>query len=822
MKTHIEIGLIVYFCIFSLGLFAQSSGLKGIVLDNKNNKPLPFVHIVYNAKMQGITTDIDGKFYFNDISKIDFLKFIYIGYQTKVIAKEIFINQSEIRITLSEEIYKLNEVVVLPGENPAHRIINKVLENSRLNDPEELESYYCKSYDKMYFTTEFEKSLKNTENGEISGDSVENEILKSKFLKLMDSQYLMMIESVSERYYKRPGMVNEKVIASKVSGLKEPSVVLLATQLQSFSFYNEMITLLESRYVSPISKGCTNRYFFQIEDTSYTAAGDTVFSISYRPKRGRNFDGLKGILNINTYKYAIQSVIAEPVEYNGFINLKINQNYQLTDDHWFPVELNTELVYSDIARIKVGDQYFKPVGIGKTYLSDIKINPDIGKIKFDAIELKVADKAYKQSDSVWEVFRHDSLNDKELKTYHILDSLGKAKNLDMKMKSLTSLMSGYLPFYFIDIQVLDVFDYNAFEGSRPGFGFRTNNKISSFFSIGAYAAYGFMDEKWKYGTNLNFLINRNSEIQCGFAYKKDVIESSGYKFFEEKPASNSSELYRDYMLSDMTYDEEYEANVTFRLLKKVKINLHVNQLFLRNNSAYTFFNDGVYDLAIQQYRIRQAGIGIKYSPNENLADMAGGLYSLNSFPSPIFYFNLVRGIKDEFSDFDFFKIESKINLNFMTKSFGLTCLQLVGGKVLGDLPYFMLYNGHGNYNDFGVETANSFATMRMNEFLSDEFISLHYRQDFGNLIIKREKFRPKFILVNSVGFGKISKPELHQNIDFKSMDKGYFETGLLINDIILIKKIFGFGFGIYYRYGPYSFSNISNNFAFKFSATFEL
>jgi hypothetical protein len=256
-------------------------------------------------------------------------------------------------------------------------------------------------------------------------------------------------------------------------------------------------------------------------------------------------------------------------------------------------------------------------------------------------------------------------------------------------------------------------------------------------------------------------------------------------------------------------------------LKKFKFNMFINQSLLRNTSTYRFFNKGDYDSETQPYSFRKVGIGIKYSPNENLAYMVGDLYSLNSFPSPVIYFNLVRGFKDNLSGFDYLKIESKININFMTKAFGKTRLQLVAGKIFGDLPYFMLYNGHGSFVKFGVESSNSFATMRMNEFLSDEFVSVHYQQDFGSLLFKGEKFKPKFIFTNSIGYGHLKKPELHQNLEFKTMEKGYFETGLLINDIILIKKILGFGFGIYYRYGPYSFSDISTNFAYKMSLTFE-
>jgi hypothetical protein len=52
------------------------------------------------------------------------------------------------------------------------------------------------------------------------------------------------------------------------------------------------------------------------------------------------------------------------------------------------------------------------------------------------------------------------------------------------------------------------------------------------------------------------------------------------------------------------------------------------------------------------------------------------------------------------------------------------------------------------------------------------------------------------------------------NVPYKTMEKGYFESGVKIN--CLVKSAFsGIGVGVYYRYGAYSLNNSINNFAFK-------
>ena len=51
------------------------------------------------------------------------------------------------------------------------------------------------------------------------------------------------------------------------------------------------------------------------------------------------------------------------------------------------------------------------------------------------------------------------------------------------------------------------------------------------------------------------------------------------------------------------------------------------------------------------------------------------------------------------------------------------------------------------------------------------------------------------------------------------MEKGYYESGILINNILNL-GFYSFGVGAFYRYGPYSLDKISDNFAWKFTMTF--
>ena len=69
-----------------------------------------------------------------------------------------------------------------------------------------------------------------------------------------------------------------------------------------------------------------------------------------------------------------------------------------------------------------------------------------------------------------------------------------------------------------------------------------------------------------------------------------------------------------------------------------------------------------------------------------------------------------------------------------------------------------------------------------------------------------------------MGWGQLSNPENHQNIDFKTLEDGYIESGLSITNLF-IYNFNGLGLGIYYRYGENAFETFSDNLAIKFNIT---
>jgi hypothetical protein len=784
---------------------AQNS-LKGQVIDSVSGEALAFVNIIYNSQKQGVATDIDGSFQIEN-SKIDYLKISYLGY------KPLFINKADISknerqiIRLSPLITKLQTVEVFPGENPAHRIIKKCVKNRNLNNPEKISSFSYDSYEKLIVTLNVDstKLLKIDSLTSIT-DTTKTDSSFIKLQEFLGYQHAFISETVSERKFIKPDKNSEKILASRMSGFKTPFFTFMADQFQPFSFYKELITISDKTYINPISKGSTRKYFFLIEDTVYTPRNDTVFIISFRPRKGKNFDGLKGFLHINTHKYAIQNVKAEPVEQHPSIGIRMQQKYELINDSlWFPVQLNTDILFNSF-NIELPEANVGLIGIGKTYITNISLDPDLEKKDFNNIEVDFETNAYDQDSVFWAEHRIDSLTCKDKNTYHVIDSIGKELNLDRFANAMEAIMLGYIPYKFLNIDYTKLIGFNKYEGFKIGVGALTNNKVSEWFSIGGHIVYGFKDKDIKYGGKFDLKPFKYNDIILKLRYNKGVRESSGINFhLERNPLSTES--YRELYIEYMDIFEEYEAGFGFRAFQYLSTNIYYKQELIISTDNYLF--NSANDIYTNAFEFEEAGIQIKYHYKEKFMKTPKGKYSLGS-KYPILWFNYSHGINSEYN-----KYELKFHTKFKLKNIGDISIQTIGGYVDNDLPFPKLYNGHGSFSgQFPLDVEYSFATMRMSEFLNSRFAFLFYKHDLGSLLFKTKNFQPKISLVQNIGYGSLDFKENHYNRTFNTMEKGYFESGILFSNVLKMNYI-GYGIGAYYRYGPYMFESPKDNIAFR-------
>ena len=798
--------LILFFSLFSLLLSAQTITVSGVVLDKQNKKPLAFVNIVSENGETGTVSNIEGKFKITIPQKTCCLKLSYIGYEP--LKYNIDFSKTDQTILMAPKPIDLDEVIVFPGVNPANRIINLVIANRDKNNFENMDEFSYISYDKMILTADADSLMKK--------DTALLDSTERKVRKVLEKQDLFMMETVTERKYMKPKLNQENVLATKVSGFKNPVVVFMLSQIQSTSFYDEKISILNKSYINPISKGSTRKYFFLIQDTTYTDKGDTVFMISYQPKRKSKFDGLKGFLYINSDGWAIQNVKAEPSKDTTGLSIHIQQAYKQIENHWFPVQLNTDILFNNM-QVASGKNSYALIAHGISYLRDINLHPGLKKSDFGFHEVEVETDAIKKKKDFWNKYRTDTLTAREKETYRVIDSIGKATNFDKYAGTLQSLMSGVIPWGPVDFDIDRFFHYNNYEGFYLGIGAHTNQRLSKVFNIGGFWGYGFKDKMAKYGADLNLVVHKRSESIVGFKYYYKVIPSGGTNFFTDKSQVWNTNYFGHFFTSRMNITEGFELNYQFRVraFRDFKWNLSLINQKKKSFGEYIFtpFDNST---TPQIYHLSKATFEFRFAWREKVIQTTKGPVSFGS-DYPVIWFKYTQSFKGLLNgDFNYNKIDLRVMHTIKTNYYGNLTWLLNIGISSGTAPASELYNTNGTYSIFTVFAPYTFGTMRLNEFLSDRYTSLFLTWDFKDLLVNFGKWKPRLLLLTNITYGTMKHPDQHLNYDFKTLEKGYYESGFVIRKLLNL-QVYDLGIGVLYRYGPYGLPNIGDNFAYKIS-----
>jgi hypothetical protein len=228
-----------------------------------------------------------------------------------------------------------------------------------------------------------------------------------------------------------------------------------------------------------------------------------------------------------------------------------------------------------------------------------------------------------------------------------------------------------------------------------------------------------------------------------------------------------------------------------------------------------------------QFQFTDVIAGVKWAYKEKFIQTIDDKISLGT-NYPIVWLQYTRGIKGLLDgQFDYNRLDLKIRKTFVIKYLGKLTLQINAGYIDQSIPACNLYYGDASYRLITLFAPNTFATMRMNEFLYNKYSSIYLYHDFGYLLFKGKKwFHPEFALSQNIGFGWLDYPDRYKDINISqrtdlAMNLGYYESGLLINKLVDL-KLYTIGIGGFYRWGPYSLNNPWDNFAAKITIIFPL
>jgi len=791
-----KITIVLLLAAISTALKSQTV-IVGTIRDKETKQAISFAAIVPNNYPQyGTVTDIDGNYKITIPRDVERVHISHINYgTTEITTLELSENPD---VLLNSTVFEINEVMVKANDNPAHRLIRNAVKNKKFNNPDLYDYYSCNIYHK-------------TTGGPYLDDTVTIDSTNRRLKMIADSLYLFLMETQSKKYYEKTKGSKELVEAIRVAGFKKPEFVISNNQIQPFHFYDEYINLYENLFLSPITNQAIGKYYYEIIDT-IIQQNDTIFSIFYRPYKNKVFNGLTGQLQINTNGYAIQNIYAKPAGHH-LLKINVHQQYQYVQGHWFPQKIDYDIV---IQMVQFPGGYINLSG--RSAIDSVVFNQEERSgINIDNVAYALLPNAYDTDPSFWNNIRPDSLSLKEQSTYTVIDSVFSKKMVEQKMKwGFRFARTKKLPLKYVSIDYNNVYNYNQHEGFQLGMGLYTNDDISKWFELGGYFRYGFIDCRYKYGADVTFEFNREKQFELGGGYKNDLKEP-GFNNFDQlgpKIFSRSLVMNRaDSVVDKFAFIQRQFGKWLFRL--------QVNNQSIAPLYPYNYIPDSGASI----YKNQQIALHIKWAPNERINYIFG--YPFAIFDYPVFNLQYVYGfIHKNDAEFNFHKLLFSAIEEVEITGWGVSKIHVKAGYIKGDIPIFGLIEGEGSYDsNLPFIFDGYYQVIKPGEFFHNRYVGLFYSHNFGPVFRISDKIKPELVIAQNLGYGQLNNATNHQYVELSDMHKGYFESGLVLNNLYrynFYNMIYaGLGFGAYYRYGEYAFAKEISNYAFKVSLIFD-
>ena len=125
--------------------------------------------------------------------------------------------------------------------------------------------------------------------------------------------------------------------------------------------------------------------------------------------------------------------------------------------------------------------------------------------------------------------------------------------------------------------IFQTWGYNDIEGLRLRAGARTYFGKNDMWRIQAYTAYGFRDEKWKFGGEAKYMFNKTNRFQIGGGYRQDVLQLGVQLTTDEGIMTRSfasSSVLNSGETTSMSSVKQYNFFTSIEPWKNFQIKLH--------------------------------------------------------------------------------------------------------------------------------------------------------------------------------------------------------------------------------------------------------
>lgn len=783
-------------------LFGQTK-VSGVIVD-KLNQPIPFANVVFKDSNEGIVSNEDGHFYLESKNTYTAVIVTSVGFSDREITLEKAVNYN-LRIRLNEA-ESLNEVVIFTGKtskknNPALDILRKIWERKRKNGLYQFDQYQMEKYEKVEFDM----------------NSIDSAFMKKKLFKGMEFVFkhidtssvtgktylpIFINESLSDVYgNNKLKKVKEKLKANKNSGFSDNQQILSFVKdlYSDYDIYNNHLTFFDKSFTSPLSKTGIDVYNYVLRDSAYIDK-KWCYNILFYPRR-KNELTFKGDFWVNDTTFAIKKInmaVTKSANINWVKDIYIEQEFEVQNDSVFL--LTRDYMMSDFALNKKEESkgvYGKRTSLYQNHKFNIEKPAQFYKEEVNYIDNEV----YNKSEEYWDENRFENLNKDEKGIYKMLDTLQTVNKFQNLYNLVSILGSGYVQFGHFDYgPIFSTFGYNEVEAIRIRVGGRTYFGPNDPWRLQGYTAYGFGDDKFKYGLSGKWMIDKKNRIIISGGNRRDIEQIGasltttndvlGRSFASSSLFSTGSNgKLTNINLSNLGVEIEPIKNLTFQTGFSYRTLESASNTF-----SLDYYTDNTDTTTKSDVKQSEINFQIEYTPNRKTI---GYGVERNNVDSPFsrFYVNYSHGFKGLLdSDFKYEKIQLYYKQPIIIGPLGRTNVIMEVGKTFGTIPLGLMNVIPGNQTYFTIE--NTFSNLNFYEFVTDQYAMLQWDHNFGGRLLSRIPFMRKLNWREIIGvkavYGTISDANRAINASgliYNAPEDVYWEYSAGIGNIFKVLRI---------------------------------
>ncbi|TAE65106.1 MAG: carboxypeptidase-like regulatory domain-containing protein [Flavobacteriia bacterium] len=784
--------------------FSQTK-VSGIVLDDAK-QPVSYATVAFKNSAEGVIADENGKFYLESKKTYPTLIVSFVGYKDKEIALSGTFNY-DLKISL-ENANEIAEVKVYGGKtskknNPAIDILRKIWERKKKNG---LRQFYQYEYDKY-------------EKIEFDINSIDSTFMKNKIFKNVEFIFQHVDTSAITGKNFLPIFINET--KSKVYGdnLKNKTKDVLEANKYSgfgnanndgvnaflkdlyadYDIYNNYLKFFDKDFVSPLSRTGIQVYNYVLADSTFIDK-KWCYNIVYYPRR-KNELTFKGDFWVNDSTFAIKSINMEAsksANINWVRDIYIEQEFDVLNDSVFL--LKRDHMMTDFALTKKegsNGMYGKRTTMFKNH----EFNREKDD-KFYREEVNNFNKeAFTKTEEYWEENRFESLNSNEKGIYEMLDTLKTVPKIKRIYNLVSILGSGYIQVGKFDIgPIFSTFGYNDVEGQRIRLGGRTYFGPNDPWRIQGYTAYGFKDQKIKYGINARLMLDKKNRFIVTFGNRRDVEQIGvslttsndvlGRSFASSSFfSSGTNNKLTNVNLTNLGFEIEpvknlvFESSFSYRTLSSASPEFKLD-----------YFTDATFSKTANKITQSEVNFLINYTPNRKMIGYGVDRMEVD-LNYPRIFVSYSQGLKGVLnSDFKYSKLQLFYRQPLLIGGFGRLFSTLEVGKTFGTVPLSLMGIIPGNQSYFIID--NTYNLLNYYDFVADQYTSLHLEHNFNGKLFSRVPLLRKLNWREIIGvkavYGSVSNENKALNASgqvYLAPVNGYYEYSAGIGNIFKVMRV---------------------------------